>query len=55
MYSINPTSPASQETAESGVVFMASVTGAITSAWVWAFRAGQDRDRPCCRTWERLR
>jgi len=39
----------------SGVVFMASVTGAITLAWVWAFRAGQDRDRPCCRTWERLR
>jgi len=34
---------------------MASVTGAITSAWVWAFRAGQDRDRPCCQTWEHLR
>ena len=22
---------------------------------VWAFRIGQDRDRPCCRTWGRLR
>ena len=54
MHSINPPRrlPKKQQ---SGVVFMASVTGAITSAWVWAFRAGQDRDRPCCRTWERLR
>ena len=27
----------------------------ITSAWVWAFRAGQDWDRPCCRAWGHLR
>ncbi len=20
-------------------------------SWVWAFRAGQDRDHPCCRAW----
>lgn len=35
--------------------FVASVIGAIISAWVWAFRADLNRDRPCCRVWGHLR
>ena len=52
MYSINPTPPASQETAV-GVVFFGYRSYNFSLGLV--FRAGQDQDRPCCRTWERLR
>nr|DAK58805.1 MAG TPA: hypothetical protein [Caudoviricetes sp.] len=38
---------------QSGVILW--LIGTITSAWVWTFRADQNRDRPCCRAWGHLR
>ena len=54
MHSINPTSSASQETAEWGCFYGFGYRSYNFSLGL-GFSAGQDRDRPCCRTWERLR
>ena len=54
MYSINPTQPTSQETAEWGCFYGFGYRSYNFSLGL-GFSAGQDRDRPCCRTWERLR